>query len=180
MLCQSLRSAWIHGKKTSGAIRKELSSKVWASYFPGLWLKPWTDYYAEFCNAVQPYAHYSRELQGWQLALMEDRAHQDKDGNYLLLAKIGLSTYDANKATRITLFHILLSWTLGQIMRNNNKAAPIYLELQDLQRALEISDELGKGAVNWEQQFWAHEFEPPSVNAQEGSPADAQNRAAEI
>jgi len=43
VLCQSLRSAWIHGKKTSGAIRKELSSKVWASYFPGLWLKPWTD-----------------------------------------------------------------------------------------------------------------------------------------
>jgi hypothetical protein len=129
--------------------------------FSGLWLKPWTDYYREFCNAVQPYAHYSRELQGWQLALMEERAHRSIDGNYLLLAKIGLSTYDANKATRITLLHILLSWTLGQIMRNNNKAAPIYHELQDLQRALEISDQLGKGAVNWEQQFWALEFELP-------------------
>jgi hypothetical protein len=129
--------------------------------FSRLLLKPWTDYYREFCNAVQPYAHYSRELQGWQLALMEERAHRSIDGNYLLLAKIGLSTYDAHKATRITLLHILLSWTLGQIMRNNNKAAPIYHELQDLQRALEISDELGKGAVNWEHQFWALEFELP-------------------
>lgn len=108
-LGQSLLSSWINNKKTSGLIRKELSSKVWGLYFPGLWLKPWADYYREFCNAVQSYAHYSRELQAWQLALMEDQAHQDKDGNYLLFAKIGLGTYDANKATRITLLHILLS-----------------------------------------------------------------------
>ena len=33
VLCQSLLTAWINGKKTFGAIRKELSCKVWASIF---------------------------------------------------------------------------------------------------------------------------------------------------
>jgi hypothetical protein len=50
---------------------------------------------------------------------MQDSATQDDQGNYLLIAKVGFDTYDANKATRITLLHVLLSYVLGRVALAN-------------------------------------------------------------
>ncbi|MEI9715944.1 hypothetical protein V5049_10925 [Moellerella wisconsensis] len=159
-LSDQLIDSWISGKKTSGAIRKILSQNIWPTYTKSLWGKNWTEYYSEFCKSIQPYAHYSRELQGWQLAI-NDNAKMNCNGHYVLNAKFGFNTYDSSKATRLTLFHVLLSWTLGKIITNNIEIPDLKKQLEQLQIALELADELGKGKLSWAQQFWSLEFTKP-------------------
>lgn len=159
-LSNELIDAWISGRKTSGAIRNKLEQNIWPDYTKSLWGRNWAESYNEFCKSVQPYAHYSRELQGWQLAV-DDNAKMNSNGNYVLDAKFGFNTYDSSKATRLTLFHILLSWTLGKIIINNIDMPALKKQLDQLQEALELADELGKGKLSWAQQFWSLEFTNP-------------------
>lgn len=161
-LSSSLLTAWLDGGKTSGGMRKELAHRVWPQYGLGLWDESWTDFVAEFGKALHPYSHYSPELQSWQIALAGDNAHKDPDGNYLLLAKIGLESYEANKATRVTLLHVLLSYILGRIVVENNGVPGVMGdEVRALGKAIAASPELYQGKINWHQQFWAHEFTNP-------------------
>ncbi|HHF2919250.1 TPA: hypothetical protein ACPJ0H_002742 [Vibrio diabolicus] len=159
-LSSGLVIAWIKGSKSSGAIRKRLSQDVWQHYTKSLWSRDWTEYFGEFCSSIQPYAHYSRELQGWQLEVL-DSAKVDDSGSISLYMKFGFNTYDANKATRIMLIHVLLSWTLGKIITNNVSQPEFESKLDELQQALEVCPELGKGQLNWAQQLWASEFTKP-------------------
>lgn len=158
-LSSSLLTAWLDGSKTSGATRKELAKKVWPQYGRGLWEESWSEFVAEFGQALHPYAHYTPELQSWQIALAGDNAHKDRDGNYLFLARVGLETYEANKATRVTLLHVLLSYILGRIVVENNGVPGVMNgEVRALGKAIAASPELYQGKINRHQQFWAHEF----------------------
>ncbi len=163
----SLLAAWLNGSKTSGATRKELAQKVWPQYGVGLWQESWSEFVAEFGQALHPYAHYSPELQAWQIALATDKPHEDRDGNYLFLGKVGLETYEANKATRITLLHVLLSYMLGRIVVENEGVPELRRdEISQLGTAIAESPELYHGKISWHQQFWAHEFTNPNPHAQ--------------
>lgn len=67
-LGETLLSAWKLGKKSHGQLRQVLEAEVWPSYGAGLWDEPWSEFYGTLARAVQPYAHYTPELQGWQFA----------------------------------------------------------------------------------------------------------------
>lgn len=92
---------------------------------------------------------------------MLDSAKVDDSGSISLYMKFGFNTYDANKATRIMLIHVLLSWTLGKIITNNVSQPEFESKLDELQQVLEVCPELGKGQLNWAQQLWASEFTKP-------------------
>lgn len=162
-LREKLLRGWIDSSKTSGAIRKVLEKEIWPRYGAGLWTSDWPGYFSEFCKAVQPYAHYSPQLQAWQLAMVPDTVAVDEDGNYLQQSRVGLQTYDSAKATRITCLHCLLVWTLGRIYTANVDDSKLSEELTVLGKALADSEELCGGKVDWGQQFWGIEFDIPEV-----------------
>jgi hypothetical protein len=102
---------WANGSRTTGNLRQELERHVWPRYGPGLWAEPWTEFMTNLSRAVQPYAHYSLELQGWQ--------HQDVHahlGERYGLTAIGPGTYDAIKASRVTLLQALITWTIARML----------------------------------------------------------------
>jgi len=103
-------ASWKEGKKSHGDLRKALEQSVWPSYGTGLWEESWAEMYGNLARAVQPYAHYTTELQGWQFATVA------YDGGTTFVAKTGLETYDPLQASRITLCHMLLSYMLGRIL----------------------------------------------------------------
>ncbi|MEK6282760.1 MAG: hypothetical protein AABN95_20565 [Acidobacteriota bacterium] len=79
------------------------------------------------------------------------------------MARVGLDTYEANKATRITLLHVLLSYMLGRIVVENNAVPELQRDkVRRLGIAIAESPELYHGKINWHQQFWAHEFTNPN------------------
>jgi hypothetical protein len=166
-LSSSLLADWLNGNKTAGATRKELALKVWPHYGVGLWQESWSEFVSEFAKALHPYAHYSPELQAWQLALETDKPHEDSEGNYLLIARVGLETYEASKATRITILHVLLSYMLGRIAVENVAVPELRRdEINQLGVAIAASSELCEGKLGWHQQFWAHEFSNPNAHLQ--------------
>lgn len=63
---EPLLTAWKDGKKSHGELRKALEQNVWPCYGTGLWDETWAEFYGNLAKAVQPYAHYTSELQGWQ------------------------------------------------------------------------------------------------------------------
>ena len=107
---EPLLADWKSGKKSHGEVRRALEREIWPLYGKGLWSEPWTEFYANLARAVQPYAHYTPELQGWQFV---ERAY---DGSTTFIAEFGFETYDALKASRVTLLHMLLTWMLGRIL----------------------------------------------------------------
>ena len=108
---EPLLSLWKAGKKSHGELRRSLEQGVWPRYGSGLWSEPWVEFYANLARAVQPHAHYTPELQGWQFV---EHAYS---GGTTFIAEFGLETYDPLKASRVTLLHMLLTWTLGRIRR---------------------------------------------------------------
>lgn len=107
---EPLLAAWKDGMKSHGELRKALEKDIWPTYGVGLWEEAWADFYGNLARAVQPYAHYTSELQGWQFATV---AH---NGCQKSVSMHGLETYDPLQATRITLFQVLLTWMLGRIL----------------------------------------------------------------
>jgi hypothetical protein len=64
--------------------------------------------------------------------------------------------YDAQKATRITLFHALLTYTLGRIwMAANSEDSEFGALVNRMGVALGKSRYLDGHETNWSQQFWA-------------------------
>jgi len=145
---EPLLSAWKDGKKSHGELRKALERDVWPKYGQGLWDESWAEFYGNLARAVQPYAHYTAELQGWQLVTVA------YDGGRKLIALQGLETYDALQATRVTLFHMLLTWMLGRILLAHG-GNPDVLECREsilgLGRALGTSKLLSKRGEWWTQ-----------------------------
>lgn len=112
----------------------------------------------EFASAVQPYAHYSSPLLQWQYRLHHLPLPSDEDGNEELHTLVELTprAYDAQEATRITLFHALVSYILGRIVAASRPDDTEFIRLMErFGSALGKSRYLDGHATNWSQQFWA-------------------------
>lgn len=112
----------------------------------------------EFASAVQPYAHYSSPLLQWQYRLHHVPLPSNDDGNKELKRVIELAprAYDAQKATRITLFHGVISYILGHVVMAARPEDAEFCQLVErVGVALGKSRYLDGHATNWSQQFWA-------------------------
>ena len=153
---------WEADEMTPGKLRAWLQAHVWPQYGTGLWNETWSIFMREFAAAVQPYAHYSSPLSQWQyrlhrLPLPEDPAASVASaGDLRAIIEIAPRAYDAQKATRITLFNTLVVYILGRITM---AARPLDADFQQLMER--FGDALGRSryfdghATNWSQQFWA-------------------------
>jgi hypothetical protein len=150
-------TAWKEGKRSHGELRKALQQSVWPNYGNGLWDETWTEFYGNLARAVQPYAHYTSELQGWQFATVED------EGGTEVTAMFGLETYDVFQATRITLFHMLLTYMLGRILLAHGRNPDVMAKGDDIMklgRALGSSKLLFKRGEWWAQVHPHMRFKP--------------------
>lgn len=162
-LRRDLLNRWLDGKITGGGIRKRLDREVWASYGNGLWDEPWSEFMSEFTQAVHPYAHYSQLLQGWQFAHLHDDVILQSDGSYHAYMAVGANTYDATKATRITLLHMILAWIAGRTLLAHGHAERLSDEVHAAGRAIAEAEWLGGGKASWHQEFWPHMFDMPKA-----------------
>jgi len=158
-----LLEEWRSEKKTLGAIRMQLARDVWPRYGSGLWSESWAEFFGEFAKAVQPYAHYSPLLQGWQFAMPPgSQLIRGADGNYLFIAQIALNSYDGLKASRITLLFCLIAWATARIIQASGGDPRIdATTVNQLGDEISKSGLLGRGKLNWHQEFWPHMFDGP-------------------
>lgn len=147
-------SLWQSNKKSAGQLRQWLEANVWKQYGLGLWGESWTDFYAKLASAVQPYAHYSGLLAQWQSKLI---SIPSKSNETEMVIKIGPRLYDPQKATRITLYHILITYALGRIwVTYHTDEDPDFNKLLgSLGEALRNSKFLDGSSTDWSQQFWS-------------------------
>jgi hypothetical protein len=151
---EPLLSGWIHGQRSHGKLRRELEKTIWPGYGTGLWDETWAEYFSNLARAVQPYAHYSHELLQWQLTSIK---HLD---NQRFIAVVGPGTIDPVKGLRVTLLHVLVTWTLGRILFENSpdiKGLVRREHVAQLGQALARSELLVERA-DWWIQMWPHTF----------------------
>lgn len=159
-----LLQAWAEGRKSQGELRKSLAKSIWPSYGTGLWDETWSEYFGNLARAVQPYAHYSPELQGWQWVTVK----QLNERSFVLV--IGPQTYDELKASRITLLHVLTGWTLARILLATDRSSLIgqyKRHIDELGSALAMSKLLFKGK-DWAQQLMPHMWFKPGHSYRDG------------
>ena len=145
---------WERDEVTAGEVRKWLSANVWPSYGSGLWSESWSDFMAHLARAIQPYAHYTTKLAQWQLRLCSARL----DGNPLTaVVESRPRAYDPQKATRITLFHGILTFAMARIWIAASRQSDQSFQalINRFGKALGESKYLDGRQTNWEQQFWA-------------------------
>jgi hypothetical protein len=152
----TLLERWQDEKVSAGEIRKWLEEHVWTSYGQGLWSEAWADFMGKLCKAIQPYPHYSPKLAQWQARLHEVR-DEPQDEGITAIIECGPATYDPQKATRITLFHALISFALARIWIVHNRATDAAFEalIERLRVALGKSRYLDGNHTKWDEQFWA-------------------------
>lgn len=152
---------WDADDLSPGRMRAWLQDNVWPKYGSGLWTEPWSAFMREFAGAVQPYAHYTRNLMQWQLRLHRMNVDtSDPSADLHGLIEIAPRAYDAQKATRITLFHAILTYTLGRIwIAANAEDAEFAALMNRLRVALGKSRYLDGHQTDWSQQFWAAVWE---------------------
>ncbi|MDN4573371.1 hypothetical protein DBB29_12360 [Pandoraea cepalis] len=147
---------WDADRATPGELRKWLQANVWPNYGMGLWAEPWDVFMREFASAIQTYAHYGRNLAQWQLRL--HRGFDDSgssDGAMHRLIEMRPRAYDPQKATRITLFHALLTYVLGRVWVASSPGDSEFETLiGSFGAALGKSRYLDGHATDWSQQFW--------------------------
>lgn len=147
---------WEADQLTSGKLTAWLEANVWPQNGSGLWTEPWFTFMREFAGAVQPYAHYSRNLAQWQLRLHRIYDPKDADADIHAIIEMTPRAYDEQKATRITLFHALLTYALGRIwMAANRDDAEFAALITKMGISLGKSRYLDGHQTDWSQQFWA-------------------------
>lgn len=145
---------WEKNKISPGELRRWLSVNAWPSYGTGLWAESWSDYMTQLARAIQPYAHYTAHLMQWQSRLLGPMGNDDDSSLYVQYAP---RAYDPQKATRITLFHGIITYTLARIwIATTDKPDFDFNALVERYRvALGRSKYLDGHQSDWEQQFWA-------------------------
>ncbi len=145
---------WDSDKITAGKLRAWLQNNVWPQYGAGMWSEPWSVFMREFASALQPYAHYSSKLAQWQVRLLPGISNEN--GSIKALIEMKPRAYDSQKATRITMFHAILTYALGRIYiaahKNEKELNQLIIRLGS---ALGSSRYLDGHATDWGQQFWA-------------------------
>lgn len=153
---ESILVRWERDDLTPGKLRAWLEQHVWPKYGLGLWTEPWSTFMREFAAALQPYAHYNSKLAQWQVRLLPGQARQDSTAPMTALIEVRPRAYDPQKATRITLFHGILTYALGRIwMASNPDDASFSSLITRLGDALGESPYLDGHETDWSQQFWA-------------------------
>lgn len=148
---------WEADRAAAGEMRKWLQANVWPSYGAGLWTEPWDVFMRELASAIQPYAHYGRNLAQWQLRLhgLIEKVDSPTDAIRAVI-EMRPRAYDAQKATRITMFHALLAYVLGRVWMASNPGDGKFDALMGrLGATLGKSRYLDGHATDWSQQFWA-------------------------
>ncbi|MGH8278800.1 MAG: hypothetical protein ACRETQ_04445 [Gammaproteobacteria bacterium] len=148
---EPLLSGWKEGKKSHDELRKALEKDIWPTYGCGLWDESWAEFYGNLARAVQPYAHYTSELQGWQFVTVA------YEGGEQFTAMTGLETYDPLQATRITLFHMLLTYMLGRILLVHGKNADALSRRAEI---LELGQALGSSKLLFQRGEWGAQLAP--------------------
>jgi len=145
---------WEQDKITPGALRGWLETNAWPAYGSGLWAEPWSDFMRQLAGAIQPYAHYTSRLAQWQAHFMGRRDPVEPN---TMLVRFAPRAYDPQKATRITLFHAILTYTLARIwIASRDRSDDEFVALVNrLGKALGRSKYLDGHQTDWEQQFWA-------------------------
>jgi hypothetical protein len=147
---------WNENRIKPGNLRAWMQDNVWGHYGSGLWSETWSVFMREFASAVQPYAHYTPSLAQWQLRVVQTPAANGPDEDLTAVIQITPRAYDAQKATRISLFHIILTYTLGRIWMAANKSDVTFAAtINRLGAALGKSRYLDGHRTDWGQQFWA-------------------------
>lgn len=140
---------WESDKRNPGKLRAWLEVNVWKHYGAGLWDEPWSVFIREFAKSIQPYAHYGRDLAQWQMKL-------HSVNNDELTLEIKPRAYDPQKATRITLYHALLTYILGRQWHASNRQDVVFgTMISKFGKALSESRYLDGNSTQWGQQFWA-------------------------
>jgi hypothetical protein len=150
---EGMLTKWEKDEVSPGKLRAWLEANVWPAYGAGLWTETWPSFMKQFAAALQPYAHYSTMLSQWQVQLLPSSLNQSDPTNKVV--RIAPRAYDAQKATRITLMHAILTYVLGRIhmaARKDVELSPLVLQLGS---ALSKSKYLDGHATDWSQQFWA-------------------------
>jgi hypothetical protein len=146
---------WDADRITPGKLRAWLQTNVWPRYGSGLWREPWSAFMREFAAAIQPYAHYGSNLAQWQGRLVMAAPQSHAESGHAII-ELKPRAYDPQKATRITLFHALLTFTLGRIWMAANSTDREFAALVNrLRVALGESRYLDGHQTDWSQQFWA-------------------------
>lgn len=147
---------WQRDKLKPGDLRAWLEDHVWPRYGSGLWSEPWATFMREFAAALQPYAHYGSKLAQWQVRLLPGVGSEISSNLMTALIEAKPRAYDAQKATRITLFHGVLTYALGRIwMASNQGEDQFSAQVVRLGSALGKSPYLDGHVTDWSQQFWA-------------------------
>jgi hypothetical protein len=147
---------WEADKLNAGQLRAWLQARVWPQYGSGLWDESWATFMHQLAKAIQPYAHYGRSLAQWQVRLLQADWPDDPAKDLRAYLEIKPRAYDPQKATRITLFHAILTYALGRIwMATNSSDAEFASLINRLGKAIGRSEYLDRRATNWGQQFWA-------------------------
>lgn len=147
---------WDSDSLSPGKLRAWLEQNVWSSYGSGLWSEPWATFMREFAAALQPYAHYCSKLAQWQVRLVPGSPQRDTNGGVTAVMEMRPRAYDPQKATRITLFHAILTYALGRIwLAKNQGDAEFRAGVTRLGVALGRSRYLDGHDTDWGQQFWA-------------------------
>ncbi len=149
---EAILEEWLDGKASPGKVRQWLAQNVWPSYGTGLWSESWEDFMTKLAKAVQPYAHYTAQLAQWQ-----SRLHFANPGEKTAYIESGPMVYDPQKATRITLLHSILNYTLARIWlaSSTTKDLEFHAIVTCLRQALGKSRYLDGQQTNWEHQFFA-------------------------
>lgn len=146
-----LLSAWNDGEMKQGELRRALQRDVWPAYEQGLWDENWAEFYSNLTRAVQPYAHYTPKLQGWQFVTVAN----DDAGKALIT--FGLETQDPLKMTRVALLHMLLSWMLGRILLAHDGNADV---LERRATICLLGRALGQSRLLWGRGEWWAQLSP--------------------
>jgi hypothetical protein len=165
---EPLLDRWSAGAVTHGELRARLEKDVWHRYGRGLWLEPWAEFFGNLSRAVQPYAHYTSQLMGWQFQYLSQTGESADATQHLAL--FGLETYDALKASRITLLHGLVGWTLGRLLVEYGRNPDVLSYSNDI---AEWGRSLGASKLLFKQKDWASELLPdmffrPGVDWRDG------------
>lgn len=151
---------WKDGRLSQGELREALGRHIWTSYGKGLWDEPWSEYFGNLASAVQPYAHYTPQLMGWQWHTF------GFDGNKSFFTAIGPKNYDPLKASCITLVFSLAGWTLGRLLiaQGRSSVALKYSDvIADWGKSLENSQLLFREG-KWATQLLPHVLFAPGAD----------------
>ncbi|MBI1687052.1 hypothetical protein [Caulobacter hibisci] len=147
---------WAQDDLKPGNLRKWLDQFAWAAYGEGLWTETWSQFMGQFTKALQPYAHYGRDLAQWQMSLVHVMTPVEPGQPIEAALAFRPGVCDEQLATRITLFHGLLFYVLGRIwIAAHPSDIEFATQIKDFGRALGQSAYLDGHQSDWGQQFWA-------------------------